>query len=88
MSISYSDVTPAAVSTVRLVDLPDLGPVDTTQTEHGNYQQKEVAGDLALVLTLETRTNLSDRLVVARTSLGVWPKQALNSRDLKKPQRL
>ena len=63
--------------------------VDTTKTKDPTYQNREASQDLTLVLTLESRQNLREPCrVLARTSLDVWPKKTVNSRDLNKPQRM
>ena len=44
---------------------------------------KDAAQDLELVVTVETGAR-----VVARRSLAVWPKETVNKRDLRKPERM
>ena len=52
---------------------------------------KDAAQDLQLVLTVEAaeagRGEAGAR-VVARRSLAVWPKETVNKRDLRKPERM
>ena len=62
---------------------------DTTETKDPTYQNREASQDLTLVLTLESRQSIREPFrVLARTSLDVWPKKTVNSRDLNKPQRM
>ena len=52
---------------------------------------KEAAQDLQLVITLEVFeviNNKAQMRVLARRSLDVWPKEAINKRDLDKPERM
>ena len=44
---------------------------------------KDAAQDLELVVTVEAGARL-----VARRSLAVWPKETVNKRDLRKPERM
>ena len=44
---------------------------------------KDAAQDLELVVTVEAGAR-----VVARRSLAVWPKETVNKRDLRKPERM
>jgi len=52
---------------------------------------KEAAQDLLLVITLEVVEMIHNKpqmRVLARKSLDVWPKEAINKRDLDKPERM
>ena len=52
---------------------------------------KEAAQDLLLVITLEVVEMINNKpqmRVLARKSLDVWPKEAINKRDLDKPERM
>ena len=63
--------------------------VDTTETKDPTYHNREASQDLTLVLTLESRQSIREPFrVLARTSVDVWPKKTVNSRDLNKPQRM
>ena len=50
---------------------------------------KEAAQDLQLVISLEVLDASSAQMkILARRSLDVWPKEAINTRDLNKPERM
>ena len=67
--------------------------IKASEAKNGEKKKtaKEAAQDLHLVITLEVIEVINNRAqmrVLARRSLDVWPKEAINKRDLDKPERM
>ena len=69
--------------------------IKTSEAKSGKKEKKETAKeaaqDLLLVITLEVVEMINNKpqmRVLARKSLDVWPKEAINKRDLDKPERM
>ena len=67
--------------------------IKASEAKNGEKKEKakEAAQDLQLVITLEVFeviNNKAQMRVLARRSLDVWPKEAINKRDLDKPARM
>jgi len=69
--------------------------IKTSEAKKGEKEKKETAKeaaqDLQLILSLEVLeviNNKAQMRILARRSLDVWPKEAINPRDLNKPKRM
>lgn len=67
--------------------------IKASESKNGEKKEtaKEAAQDLQLVITLEVFeviNNKAQMRVLARRSIDVWPKEAINKRDLDKPERM